>query len=420
MSSPSRRRILAGAAAVAVGVGVDLFNRVLVRTPPPAATLLVVSAMITVAIVGVVAASWPSGRSRVAWFASAAASASILMTAVYSPRAVPQDALWIVTEAGALLTLLVLVARWSPQRIAWPSGLLAAAAEIAVMFRVAMPSTPLEIAGAVIMWSVPSAIAAGLGFYLRTLDRARARMVLDARRAQRLELARDLHDFVAHDVTGMVVQAQAAQVVAERNPDAALASLKRIEDAGLGALGSLDRTVRMLTDLAPTNGVIPSSRGGNGSATSDARTLGVEDVFDLVGRFSTTDHAPVRLQVNGGFAEPIPPEVGSTAYRVVLEALTNVRRHAPSAVRVDVSISRCETAGGPVLSVRVSNHAVAGHSPERRPLARASSRQGLGLIGLAERVDAIGGTFTAEPTDESGASGWCVTAILPLRSSSPP
>jgi signal transduction histidine kinase len=418
MSAVSRRRILAGAAALGVGVGVDLFNRVLVRTGPPAAWVLAASAMVAVATVGLVAASWPGSRRLLPQFASVAATASIVLTAVHSPRVAPQDALWIVTEAGALLTLLVLVARWSPARSAWSCGALVASAQILVMFRVAMPTAPLEIAGAVVMWAVASAVAAGLGIYLRSLDRARARLVLDVRRAQRLELARDLHDFVAHDVTGMVVQAQAAQVVAEQNPDAALASLKRIEDAGLDALGSLDRTVHMLADLSrPAGGVMEPARRSSGSAASDARTLGLSDVFDLVGRFSTTDHAPVRLHVDTGFAEPIPPEVGSTAYRVVLEALTNVRRHAPSAVRVDVSLSRCDTPDGAALAVRVSNRAVVGHFPERTPLTRAASRQGLGLMGLAERVDAIGGTFVAAPMHENGVAGWCVTAMLPLRSS---
>lgn len=238
-------------------------------------------------------------------------------------------------------------------------------------------------------------------------------MILEARRTQRLELARDLHDFVAHDVTGMVVQAQAARVIAHRDPDEALAALARIEESGQHALLALDRTVRMLGDLSTP----PAERVEAACASrppTDARTSGIHDVFDLVGRYSSIDRAPVHLHVDPIVDARVSREVSSTVYRVVAEALTNVRRHAASAARVDVSIAPTPSETGPALTVRVTNESLPGDPDVRRRMAPFEHRGGTGLVGLAERVEAVGGTFTAGPV--AGApNGWQVIAVFPLQ-----
>ncbi|MFE1207772.1 histidine kinase [Streptomyces albidoflavus] len=81
----------------------------------------------------------------------------------------------------------------------------------------------------------------------------------EARSAQRLQLSRDLHDFVAHDVSGIVVQAQAARFVATTDPSQAVLALERIEKAGLNALASMDQTVQMLhgPEAAPATDPLP-------------------------------------------------------------------------------------------------------------------------------------------------------------------
>jgi signal transduction histidine kinase len=110
------------------------------------------------------------------------------------------------------------------------------------------PVTPANVLFAVTVHIVYALAAVGAGVHLRSVDALRIRAVGDARRAQRLDLARDLHDFVAHDVSGIVAQAQAAQLVTSHDPGAALTALQRIEQAGLNALASMDNTVHMLHD----------------------------------------------------------------------------------------------------------------------------------------------------------------------------
>lgn len=110
-----------------------------------------------------------------------------------------------------------------------------------------------------------------------------------------------------------------------------------------------------------------------------------------------------------------------------MEALTNVRRHAPTASRVQVDVCRTHATAspvGPALAVTVTDdaHARAPDAPARGPLARSN---GLGLSTLAERVHGLGGTLMAGPREETGAAdhsgrpGWCVTAVLPLSARSP-
>ncbi|MYS66635.1 hypothetical protein GTW66_22215 [Streptomyces sp. SID5473] len=115
----------------------------------------------------------------------------------------------------------------------------------------------LEGVGVVAFWLLPVAVAVGAGAYPRRAADRRRQAVDEARREQRLRLSRDLHDFVAHDISGIVVQAQAARFVAEADPGQALAALERIERAGLNALASMDRTVAMLHTAGVADGAPP-------------------------------------------------------------------------------------------------------------------------------------------------------------------
>ena len=418
MRAATRRRVLAAAAAIAVLGGVALFNRLVVRSGPAADELLILSASVAIGIVATMGAEWPRSRGRVVAATTVASLASVAATVAHTPREAPQDAFWILAEVFALLSLLVLVTRWVAVRSAVTAGALSGAAVMATMWRITVPSSPPDlpdVLGALLNWSFGVALAVGLGIYLRTLDAKRSRSVVEARRAQRLEIARDLHDFVAHDVTGMVVQAQAAHVVADRDPKEAIASLERIEEAGLRALGSLDHTVQMLGDLA-----IPAKRSDpiadERTPTSfPSRRFALEDVLALVGRFASTDVRPIRLHVDTTAEPRIPPEVASVAYRVILEALTNIRRHAAASACVDVSIVPGECRGGAALAVRVTNDAATAGEPALHPALRGErSFAGRGLEQLAEYVDDIGGIFAAGPADGVSAPCWHVTAALPL------
>ncbi|MFE6744955.1 sensor histidine kinase [Kitasatospora purpeofusca] len=227
-----------------------------------------------------------------------------------------------------------------------------------------------------------------IGLYLRGLDESRRRSVAAARRAQRLELAHDLHDFVAHDVSGMVAQAQAGTVLAAFDPVRAAALFERIEQAGLQALASLDRTVHLL-------------RSEDGDGPERGPQPGLAELAELTARFTDSGEVVVRLDAPTG--EPtVPREVAATAYRVVVEALTNVRRHAPAARVVHVRV-RSE---GRRLTVRVRDDG-GGVSPP------SGSRRGggSGLAGLSARVEALGGTLSAGRE----GSGWQVAVAMPLK-----
>ena len=248
-----------------------------------------------------------------------------------------------------------------------------------------VPATSFALAVAFLL---PAVGAAGVGLYLRSLDDRGRHAVQLARREQRLEVAHSLHDFVAHELTGIVLEAQAAQLTsydaAERQQ-----LLARIEQAGLRALDSMDDTVREL-------------RTPDHQATTANRLYGLPDLADLVGRFGAAGTAELRFQA----PDPLPlldQEVGGVAYAVVLEALTNVRRHAPSALAVAVVV---RLHWGGLVEIAVTNTGGAGRRPELHPGRVAG---GAGLTGLYERVTSLGGSLRAGPVD----GGWRVTGTLP-------
>ncbi|WP_219667532.1 sensor histidine kinase [Streptomyces bambusae] len=294
---------------------------------------------------------------------------------------------WTLPGMIALLPLIALVARWSPPRAACVAGCLGVAA--AAWWPVAQllsggPWSWLELAGAALFWVLFAAGAAGAGLYLRRQAALARRVVREARRQQQLELARDLHDFVAHDVTAIVVLAQAARCVASRDPEQVLPLLERIETAGQSALASMDRTVHTL-------------RMAGGGPT--APTPGLEALEELVGRFEGG-----LLDVDAEAAAALSREADTTAYRVAVEALTNVRRHAHGATRVRVVVRGVPD--GTELSV-VNDAPPRGS--RRGPLVRRLSG-GTGLAGLRGRVEAVGGVLNAGPGE---AGGWQVSAVFP-------
>jgi signal transduction histidine kinase len=230
--------------------------------------------------------------------------------------------------------------------------------------------------------------AVGIGLALREVDTRRRAALEDVRSSERMELARELHDVVAHHVTGIVVAAQAAAVVARTSPDDVDRALAAIEHAGTDALTAMRRMVGVL----------------RGQDTEGARTPGAElaEIRTLVHRFDP-DSRLVRLTADAGLEHAVlPPGVAATGYRVVQEALTNVRKHAPDARAVEVDVRIREEA----LLVSVRNDGVSAAPASGRPGG------GFGLVGMGERVAALDGTFTAGPT----APGvWTVSVRVPLR-----
>jgi signal transduction histidine kinase len=231
--------------------------------------------------------------------------------------------------------------------------------------------------------------AVTIGLVLREIDTRRRAALEDVRSAERMELARELHDVVAHHVTGIVVAAQAAAVVARTSPDDVDRALAAIETAGTDALAAMRSMVGVL----------------RGQDSEGARTPGAElgEITTLVERFDP-ERRLVRLTTDPGLEHAmLPAGVAATAYRVVQEALTNVRRHARDAAVVEVDVRIREGA----LLVTVRNDGV-----PLVPVGPKGGAGGFGLAGMAERVAALDGRLAAGPT----APGvWTVSAWLPLR-----
>jgi signal transduction histidine kinase len=343
------------------------------------------------ALAAAVLAARPSLRDRQRpWALLAAAAVSLMATADPGAATSNRAALWWIAETVVLLALVALGSRMAATRIeataVVAAGIAIGLSPLRLGLRMDPPSAPEELAVLVLLWTIAAGSAAAFGRFMRRQRHERDRAVREARRTQRLSLARDLHDYVAHDVTGIVVQAQAAQVVGE--PAQAQAALARIEAAGLQALSSLDRTVLLLREHDAL------LRDHDGFA----------DIAVLASRFEEAGGARTSLVIDHGLASlPIPETVSALAHRIVTEALTNVRRHAPDAADVRISLNRLPNA----LAVEVVNDLPP--EPNGEPQARIAGGQG--LHQLEGSVNGRGGTFDAGP---DGHESWRLSAVLPL------
>ncbi len=222
----------------------------------------------------------------------------------------------------------------------------------------------------------------------RTRDEEARRRVAE----ERLRIARDLHDVVAHHIALVNVQAGVAAHVMDKRPDQAKEALAHVRDASRSALNELRATVGLLRQS-----------GDPEAPTEPAPGLGVLD--ELVDTFR---HAglPVEVIVQlDGAAGPLPAAVDLAAYRVIQEALTNVRKHAGPGAKAEVSVVRV----GPSVEVTVLDDG--GESAEPAPEPTDPPGGGHGLLGMRERTGALGGTCFAGPRY---GGGYRVHAILPL------
>ena len=215
----------------------------------------------------------------------------------------------------------------------------------------------------------------------------------EAVRAERLRLARELHDIVSHGVTGMMLQAAGAQALARPTDERLRAALTVIEATGIQALSELHRMLGLLHAADPQT-----------ASESAAPGPTVDDITTLV-RLAEDAGRDVRL-VRVGPPGPLDPSVATAAYRVVQEALTNSSKYAGPAAEVVVELHWRPHA----LVVTVTDRS--GGPPPAGPATRSSGR---GLPGLTERITLIGGTLTSGPT----ADGFALTASLPRPATRP-
>ncbi|HZX03977.1 sensor histidine kinase [Kribbella sp.] len=260
---------------------------------------------------------------------------------------------------------------------------------LAPILRYGSHSTTLTIS---VLWAVLWGCSVAIGLMLRDADARREVALATARNRERLALARELHDLVAHHITGVVVRTQAAQVVLADGPEQDL--LREIEGAGAEALAAVRRLVTMLRSPEQES---PLRSGGIVEA--------VESAVDGT--------ANVELRLAPGLADlTVAPETVSTVHRVVLESLTNVCKHAPDAQVITVSVGTAVERGRALLRVDVQNDGV---RPGRGLAHRAAD--GYGLVGMGERIHALDGTLTA---GEYGDRHWRVLAELPLPAGAAP
>lgn len=222
-------------------------------------------------------------------------------------------------------------------------------------------------------------LLAAIGASVRYRSTSRERALEQARLHEREQLARELHDTVAHHVSAIAIQAQAGTAVAATDPGAATRALNVIEREASRTLVEMRSMVGVLrrgqpVELAPQPGVADIPRLGS---TGAEPTVEVE----LIGTLSD-----------------LPPSVDAAVYRLAQESVTNARRHARGATRVIVRVLGEEDTVR--LTVRDD-----GETPEP-----AGHNRGFGLAGMTERVKLLGGSFAAGPHPERG---WFVEAVVP-------
>lgn len=349
---------------------------------------MLVASTLTAHAVALGGAFWWSRRPGVLPAgATVAAVVSLVHTATYRGPGSNEVALWLLVETVGQLWVLVQAVRRPPAWAAAAVGSLLVVAVGVSPLRIGLWLTPpvpvVEIVVVCLSLALPAVIAAGVGVYLRRLDADRARSVAAARRDQRVRLARDLHDWLAHEMTGIVLAAQAGGLDA-RDPVEAARAFRQIEEAGVRGLAAMDRALRLL------------SVADDRAETTDRQPT-LADVVEVADRFSLTGPVDVDVTIDDAL-DDLRPEVVATVHRVVVESLTNVRRHATTATAVRIEVAR----NGTGLRVLVrDNGGRAGH--------RFGRRGGSGLVGLGARVEALGGTLTAGPA----AGGWAVRAEVP-------
>jgi signal transduction histidine kinase len=249
---------------------------------------------------------------------------------------------------------------------------------------------PDSAPGASMLLLVPLAV----GYAVRVRRTSRRELAEQERRhrdaeavlTERQRIARELHDVVAHHMSMIAIQAEAAPYKVADVPDETRRDLAEIRATALDALTELRRILGVL-------------RAEDGAET--APQPGLDRLDELV---ANARGAGLRVGTRlGGDLAGLPPGVGLTAFRIVQEALSNAMRHAPGS-RVDVEVSRDD---GLVWLGVVNGPPAAGQVPGT-PLPGG----GHGLVGMRERAAALGGELTARPTAEGG---FAVTATLPLR-----
>ena len=223
-------------------------------------------------------------------------------------------------------------------------------------------------------------LPAALGALVRYERYARVSEIEHVKLLEREQLARELHDSVAHHISAIVIQAQAGHTVAASHPEAAADALEAIEGEAVRTLAEMRLMVGTLRD----------------DKTADlGPQRGVADIERLAG--NPGDGPLIDVDLSGDL-DDLPRSVDTAIYRLAQESITNAVRHARNASRVSVSV----TGNGTEVYLAVSD--------DGDPRSSARSTSGYGLVGMNERATLLGGTLNAGP---SPLRGWRVEAVIP-------
>ena len=334
-------------------------------------------------------------------------SALLLVLCATAPLAIIRIRLAVVAIAIPVATLLILltyqripVAVFAAQAVVFYLAGLRRASRLAVLavapFAAFLFILPLDTASSVLAGVVVAltSAAAGLGAARRARIEVAERRASEQRladtlieqvaRGERARIARELHDVVAHHISMISVQAETARLTTPGMPAEGAARLAAIGDTARAALTEMRRLLGVLREdagIEPTRNPQP----------------GLTQLTELIDEARASAGASTRLIVSG-HVRPLAPGVELTAYRIVQEALTNARRHAPSAA-VDVEVTYTDE--GLLLRVR-------DNGPGPSPVA--TNANGHGLLGMRERMAIVGGHLHVGPAP---ATGFLVEAMLP-------
>ena len=275
----------------------------------------------------------------------------------------------------AVLVLLYSLVRWGSGR-----EVVAGTAFVAVVVALGMYAASAgwaDVFGGTVLLLLFVALAAVFRYRAALWQRQQR----EIRNQERVGLARELHDTVAHHVSAIAVQAQAGRVVAGTDPEKAAEVLAAIESEASRTLAEMRSMVRVLRE---------------DDAVAYAPQLGVADLPALA---RAAVSPAVEVSLDASLTELAPP-VDAALYRLAQESLTNAVRHARSATRVGIDVRR----DGDAIRLRVCDDGRIESGPVPEP--------GFGLLGMAERAHLLGGSLSAGPGPQGG---WVVEAVLPAE-----
>ena len=319
--------------------------------------------------------------------------------AAYRPRSFSLPGLGV-----CLLGSAVAVVRWSPSRVTTADAFLGAMAAL--------------VAPSVIAWLLGDSMRYRRAYYrgleerAAQLERERDAQAQVAAAAERARIARELHDVVAHNVSVMVVQADGASYALDSEPDRARQALADISRTGRQALAEMRRLLGVLRGGGDRAAAAEGAAAARAAAVAEQAVAeqaglsplpGTGQLGDLIDQ---TRGAGLEVSMTvSGRPRRLPAGIDLAAYRVVQEALTNVRKHAGPLARAEVSL-RYGRDGGLCLEI----------ADDGQGAAAPSDGLGHGLTGMRERVAMCGGTLRLGPRP---GGGFRVTARIPVAHPSP-